>query len=75
MTSEQVIEVGKALLPYLRADLSHAELGMAVHDAAAALNRTGGRALLIDRAAKIERERCAEIASQFSVEAAAAIRR
>lgn len=41
MTNEQIIEVGKALLPYLRNDLSPAELGTAAHDAAAALRRVG----------------------------------
>jgi hypothetical protein len=41
MTTEQIIEVGKALLPYLRNDLTSAELGTAAHDAAAALCRSG----------------------------------
>lgn len=40
MTSEQIIEVGKALLPYLRTDLTSEELGKAAFDAVAALNRT-----------------------------------
>lgn len=42
MTNEQVIEVGKALLPYLRTDLRPEELGTAAHDAAAALRRANG---------------------------------
>lgn len=42
MTTEQVIEVGKALLPYLRTDLRPEELGMAAHDAVSALNRGRG---------------------------------
>lgn len=41
MTNEQIIEVGKALLPYLRNDLDPADLGRAAHDAAAALRRGG----------------------------------
>lgn len=41
MTNEQVIEVGKALLPYLRNDLTPEQLGTAAHDAAAALRRGG----------------------------------
>jgi hypothetical protein len=61
MTSEQAIEVGKALLPYLRTDLRPEELGMAAHDAAAALSRTGGRGELVKRAAMIERERIASM--------------
>lgn len=39
LTQREVIEVGKALLPYLRNDLTPAELGYAAHDAAAALKR------------------------------------
>jgi len=42
MTTEQIIEVGKALLPYLRSDLRPEELGTAAHDAAAALRRSSG---------------------------------
>lgn len=34
-----LIEIGKALLPYLRNDLTEVELGKAAHDAAAALLR------------------------------------
>jgi hypothetical protein len=37
MTQEQIIAVGRALLPYLRNDLTDVELGMAAHDAAAAV--------------------------------------
>jgi hypothetical protein len=36
LSTEQIIEVGKALLPYLRDNLSSAELGHAAHDVAAA---------------------------------------
>jgi hypothetical protein len=39
VTTEEIIEVGKALLPYLRNDLSHEELGAASHDAAQRLAR------------------------------------
>lgn len=39
LTTAQVIEVGSALLPYLRTDLKPEELGTAAHDAAAALRR------------------------------------
>jgi hypothetical protein len=39
LTTAQIIEVGKALLPYLRADLSSEELGQAAHDAASAFFR------------------------------------
>lgn len=42
MTNEQVIEVGKALLPYLRADLKPEDLGTAAHDAAVALRKAAG---------------------------------
>lgn len=59
MNSEQVIEVGKALLPYLRTDLKPEELGMAAHDAAAALHRTGATALLV------ERDRCEQVISRL----------
>ncbi len=62
MTSEQIIEIGKTLLPYLRADLRPEELGMAAHDAMAAFNRFPARQMLVERATKIERERCAKIA-------------
>lgn len=41
-TTKQIIEVGKALLPYLRTDLSPEELGTAAHDAAAALRKANG---------------------------------
>jgi len=44
LTSEQIVAVGKALLPYLRNDLTAAELGMAAHDAASALRRQGNGA-------------------------------
>jgi len=40
LTTAQIIEVGKALLPYMRKDLSATELGTAAHDAAAALFRS-----------------------------------
>lgn len=39
LTTAQIIEVGRALLPYLRNDLSSEELGAAAHDAASALFR------------------------------------
>lgn len=39
LTTAQIIEVGRALLPFVRHDLSAAELGTAAHDAAAALFR------------------------------------
>jgi len=39
INASHIIEVGKALLPYLRADLTSDELGKAAHDAAAALLR------------------------------------
>jgi hypothetical protein len=42
ITSKEIIEVGKALLPYLRSDLRPEELGKAAHDAASALNRAKG---------------------------------
>ena len=42
MNSHQIIEVGKALLPYLRRDLRPEELGAAAHDAVAALRRSSG---------------------------------
>lgn len=42
MNQSQLIEVGKALLPYLRGDLSAQELGAAAHNAAAALSRSPG---------------------------------
>lgn len=42
MTTEQIIAVGKALLPYLRNDLTAAELGTAAHDAATALRGDRG---------------------------------
>ncbi len=41
-TTAQIIEVGKALLPYLRSDIAPEELGMAAHDATAALRRANG---------------------------------
>lgn len=59
MSQDQIVEIGKALLPYLRADLKPEELGTAAHDAFAALSRTGGRGELVKRAAMIERERIA----------------
>lgn len=40
MTSEQVIEVGKALLPYLRDNISDTELEYIVNSVATALRRT-----------------------------------
>lgn len=40
LSTAQIIEIGKALLPYLRTDLSAEELGTAAHDAAAALFRS-----------------------------------
>ena len=43
LTSEQLVAVGKALLPYLRNDLSASEIGMAAHDAASALVSDKGR--------------------------------
>jgi hypothetical protein len=39
ISTAHIIEVGKALLPYLRNDLSAEELGRACHDTAAALLR------------------------------------
>lgn len=42
MSEDQIREVGKALLPYLRDDLTDVELGTACHDAVAALNRVAG---------------------------------
>lgn len=66
MSQDQIVEVGKALLPYLRADLKPEELGMAAHDAYAALSRTGGRGELVKRAAMIERERCAQICDDMA---------
>lgn len=39
MNHDQIVEVGKALLPYLRADINHVDLGHAAFNAAAALNR------------------------------------
>lgn len=39
MTPQQIIEVGKALLPYLRNNLTDVELGTAAHNAVAALAR------------------------------------
>lgn len=36
LNTAQIVEVGRALLPYLRDNLSSAELGAAAHDAAAA---------------------------------------
>lgn len=36
----QITEVGKALLPYLRNDLTNLELASAAHDAACAISRT-----------------------------------
>lgn len=39
LTTAQIIEVGRALLPYLRNDLSSEELGRAAHDAASAFFR------------------------------------
>ena len=38
-TTQQIIEVGKALLPYLRADVTSEELGIAAFNATAALKR------------------------------------
>lgn len=49
MTTEQIVEIGRALLPYLRTDLTAAELGTAAHDAGAALRRAGRPAGLSDR--------------------------
>lgn len=43
MSSEEIIEVGKALLPYLRKNITNVELGHAAHDAVAALNRVRAR--------------------------------
>lgn len=39
VTQDQIIEVGKALLPYLRESISHVDLGHAAFNAVAALNR------------------------------------
>lgn len=55
LTQREVIEVGKALLPYLRNDLTPAELGYAAHDAAAALKRAASGALYCDRCGTIRR--------------------
>lgn len=49
MTTAQIIEFGKALLPYLRNDLKPEELGMAAHDAAVALRNAGRPAGLSDQ--------------------------
>jgi len=50
MSEQEIIEVGKALLPYFRDDLSAAELGTAAHDAVAALKRAAGDSIVISRA-------------------------
>lgn len=45
MTPQQIIEVGKALLPYLRNDLTDIELGTAAYNAVAALARLDKKSL------------------------------
>jgi hypothetical protein len=40
MNTNQIVEVGKALLPYLREGLTASELGAAAHNAAAAIARS-----------------------------------
>ncbi len=44
-TYEQIVAVGRALLPYLRDGLSNVELASAVHDAVAALAQKSDRGL------------------------------
>ena len=42
MTTEQIIEVGKVLLPYLREDIAPEVLGQIAHDTAVAARRPHG---------------------------------